>query len=192
MQHFNAGRFQISGINERTVSQMKCRRLTEKERAYADRKSGMISDFLNTHHYDSEEDYGDAAVGFIRAVKFCFRFSSFTDEQFSAVAELYMENALSEKAPSLEIVNLDEVQDSCYIEEISDQTIGIAVEQFMTKKLTEYLLSAAAPRERRIMELLSAGVPEHQIIHRQGLTQADYENILDGIRSKAAQMISAA
>ena len=117
---------------------MKCKGLTERERKFAEQKSELISAFLCSHGYNYEECYGDAAIGFIRAVKFCFQFSSFTDEQFSEIADLFMQEAMTETLSPLEIVNLDDVTEEFYfIEEevISEQTIKTAAEDFMKVKL---------------------------------------------------------
>lgn len=166
---------------------MKVKGLTDKERVFAEQNSNIISEFLLSHHCDYEESYGDAAIGFIRAIKFCFRFSSFTKEQFADIAELFMEEALTEQLSPLEIINLDDVVEESYCmdeNEITEQTVEIAAEQFMKMRLVEHLLMTAAPSEKKIMELIYAGVPNTQILYSQGISQEEYESILSNIRSR--------
>ena len=166
---------------------MKCKGLTERERKFAEQKSELISAFLCSHGYNYEECYGDAAIGFIRAVKFCFQFSSFTDEQFTEIADLFMQEAMTETLSPLEIVNLDDVTEEFYfIEEevISEQTIKTAAENFMKVKLVEHLLRTADPTEKRIMEMIYAGVPNDQILNKQDISQEIFDSVLTNLRSR--------
>ncbi len=165
---------------------MKCKSLTEKERLYAEKKSDMVNEFLSDHNCN-DDDYGVVAIAFIRAVKFCFRFSSFTQEQFAEIANLFMQEALRESLSPLEIVNLDDVIEESYcIEEntIADQTVKIAAEYFMKVKLVEHLLRTADPEEKRIMELIYAGVPNDQILNKQGISQETFDSVITNIRSR--------
>lgn len=162
------------------------RGLTANERTFAEQNIRMISDFLVENNYSHDDYYGDAAVGFLRAIQFCFQFSSFTYDQFEKIADLFMRESVKAALPTLEIISLDDIQEEpyCLEENITEQTICIAAEQFMNEKIVDHLLMTASSDEKKIMELICSGVPNDQILYSQGISQTEYDAVLENIRSR--------
>ena len=88
--------------------------LTSNERKFAEQHSEMISEFLLGNGYNYDDYYGDAAIGFLQAVQFCFQFSVFSSDQFKKIAELFMRESVKPATPNLEIVNLDDFAEEAY------------------------------------------------------------------------------
>ena len=54
----------------------------------------------------------------------------------------------------------------------------------MNEKIVEHLLLTASSDEKKIMELICSGVPNDQILYSQGISQTEYDAVLDNIRSR--------
>lgn len=160
--------------------------LTSNERKFAEQHSEMISEFLLGNGYNYDDYYGDAAIGFLQAVQFCFQFSVFSSDQFKKIAELFMRESVKPATPNLEIVNLDDFAEEAYWmeEDITEQTIRIAAEHFMNAKIVEHLLLTADLEEKKIMELIYNGVPNSQILQQQGISQNQFDSMLTKIRNR--------
>ena len=76
--------------------------LNDEEQRFATENSDLIYKFLNVKHFDEEDYYGLAAIGYIKAVMIFFRKTD-KDIKFSSVAFLKMDNEISKYQRILKI-----------------------------------------------------------------------------------------
>ena len=171
---------------------MNIKKLTPKQKAFAEKNHNLIFSFLNENHLEDQDYYDIIVFGFLTAVvKYLTREDLMNRYAFSTIAYSSMRNSLSnhQKAQnrqkrkavtiSLETSLSDDSQFSLY-----DTIPGIdaLMSDFETELLLHEIASRVSNQQFRIVRLKADGYGVRDIARKQHITMKTVSDILDSAK----------
>lgn len=178
---------------------MEDKRLTEKERLFAEKRHGLIYSFLHENNLTENEYYDVAALGYLRAVTRYNREPKLREYSFSTIAWQAMRSAVGNKKKSDKIRNafiaysLNELTDEGteygeFIEASRDGFKELAYTEDMRDLMMAIMPNISEKQRTHLVSQLQ-GFKAREIMKEQHISVQEYHQNNREIRAAVSQVL---